>query len=135
MAPVRSRRQVDPLSKNRRTLRQHYAEKRRNYGVEVPAFYDRDLERVFCNRPYGSKKRSSAAALLRRNAPDLCQLCSHGTGEHPYFIEQLIQVMVRRCREMKLYVDGPGRQVIIDVAMLITITVNYLHKGHHKVPI
>ena len=73
---------------------------------------------------------------MRRNAPDLCQLCAHGTGEHPYFIEQLIQEMVRRCREMKLYVDAPERQVILDVAVLITVvTVNYLHNGHHNVPI
>ncbi len=136
VAPVRSRRQIDPLSKYRKTLRQHYAEKRQHYGIEVPAFYDRDLERVFSGRPTGRKRRRSAAALLRGNTPELCQLCAHGTGEHPYFIEQLIQEMVRRCREMKLYVDAPERQVMLDVAVLITVvTVNYLHKGHHKVPI
>ena len=51
-------------------------------------------------------------------------------------IEQLIKEMVQRCREMKLYVDAPERQLMLDVAVLITVlTVNYLHKAHHKVPI
>lgn len=51
-------------------------------------------------------------------------------------IEQLIKEMVQHCREMKLYVDAPKRQLMLDVAVLITVlTVNYLHKAHHKVPI
>jgi len=136
VAPVRSRRQVEPLTKNRTTLRQHYAEKRRHYGIEVPAFYDADLQRLFTAQPVSRKRRRTAAAFLRRVAPELCQLCARGTGEHPYFIAQLIQEMVRRCRELKLYLDGPERHVMLDVAVLITVqTLNYLHKEHHKVPV
>lgn len=135
-APVRGRSQIDPLTKNRKTLRQHYAEKRRHYGIAAPVFYDGDLQRVFCQNPTHGKKRRTAAAFLRRVTPELCRLCAHGTGEPPYMIEQLIQEMVRRCREMKLYIDAPERQVMLDVAVLITVlTVNYLHQAHHKVPI
>jgi len=135
-APVRSRRQVEPLSTNRKTMRQHYAEKRAHYGIEVPAFYDSDLQRVFTPRPKSRKRRRTAAAFLRRVAPELCQLCAHGTGEHPYFVAQLIQEMVRRCRELKLYLDAPESKVMLDVGVLITVqTVNYLHKGQHKVPV
>tara|TARA_R110002073_G_scaffold109019_2_gene244770 strand:+ start:20 stop:1057 length:1038 start_codon:yes stop_codon:yes gene_type:complete len=134
--PVRSRRQIEPLSTNRTTLREHYAAKRAHYGVDVPAFYDGDLQRLFTRTPGGGKRRRTAAAFLRRAAPELCQVCARGTGEHPYFIAQLVQEMVRRCRELNLYVDVPERQVMLDVAVLITVqTVNYLHSGQHKVPV
>ncbi len=44
--------------------------------------------------------------------------------------------MVRRCRELKLYLDAPERRVMLDVAVLITVqTLNYLHQEHHKVPV
>ena len=136
VAPVRSRRQIEPLSKNRMSLREHYATKRRHYGIDVPAFFDGDLQRVFASTPPARKRRRTAAAFLRRVAPELCQMCARGTGEHPYFIAQLIQEMVRRCRELKLYVDAPERQVIPDVAVLITVqTLNFLHNEHHKVPV
>jgi hypothetical protein len=135
-APVRCRRHVDPLSRNVKTLRQHYAEKRLYYGVEVPVFYDSDLRRLFTLRPRGAKRRRTAAGLLRRLAPQLCEICAHGTGCHPYFVAQLVQEMVRRCRELKLYVETPERQVMLDVAVFLAVqTMNYLHEGQHKVPV
>ena len=36
--------EMEPLTKARRTLRQHYRHKRRHYGVERPSFYDRELQ-------------------------------------------------------------------------------------------
>lgn len=135
VAPVRCRRQIEPLTKNRKTLREHYAAKRRLYGVEVPAFFDGDLQRLFTAKPTHGKRRRTAAAFLKRVAPELCHLCARGTGEHPYFIAQLVQEMVRRCRELGLYVDAPERQVMLDVAIVITVqTLNYWHKEHHKIP-
>ena len=48
---IRTRRKVEPLQKLRQTLRAHYARKRRHYGVEHPHFYDRDLRRLFSDKP------------------------------------------------------------------------------------
>src|SRR6478752_5165923 len=42
-----SRRRLDPLSRIRKTLRQHYDRKREHYAIEKPNFYDRDLRRLF----------------------------------------------------------------------------------------
>ena len=44
---VRTRRTVDALPTIRKTLREHYQEKRTRYEVEYPSFYDRDLMRLF----------------------------------------------------------------------------------------
>ena len=48
---VVSRARVDPLSRLRKTLRQHYEEKRRHYGLDADVSYDRDLRRLFSAAP------------------------------------------------------------------------------------
>ena len=49
--PSIGRSEVEPLASLRQTLRQHYRRKRRHYGVDHPAFYDRDLRRLFSDAP------------------------------------------------------------------------------------
>src|SRR6188508_2443136 len=48
---VTSGKTLDPLPRLRKTLRQHYRRKRRHYGLDYPAFYDRDLRRLFSDAP------------------------------------------------------------------------------------
>jgi hypothetical protein len=43
--------EIDALYRLRRTLRQHYRNKRRYYGIDYPHFYDRDLRRLFSEAP------------------------------------------------------------------------------------
>lgn len=135
-APFRCRRHVEPLSRNTRTLREHYAEKRSYYRTDAPAFYDIDLLRLFTQRPRGRRRRRTAAGFLRRVAPRLGEICAHGTGRHPYFVAQLVQQMVRRCRELKLKLDAPERQVMLDVAVFLAVQImNNPHEGQRKVPV
>src|SRR6478672_3551743 len=65
---VRTRRKVEPLHGLRKTLRSHYARKRRHYGVEHPHFYDRDLRRLFSDAPEyaGNMKAARFIARLRK---------------------------------------------------------------------
>ena len=65
---VRTRRKVEPLQSLRKTLRSHYARKRRHYGVEHPHFYDRDLRRLFSDLPEyaGNMKAARFIARLRK---------------------------------------------------------------------
>jgi hypothetical protein len=133
---VRNRSQYEPLSLNRRTLRQHYEEKRRYYGIDVPELYDNDLLKLFSDRPARRLGKRSAAAFLRRIQPELCQICSRYTGENPYTIAQLLQEMILRCREMKLYLNRPEWQVKIEVATFVCVqTLTYLHEVHHRIPV
>lgn len=134
---VQSRRQVEPISRLNKTLREHYQEKRDHYGIEVPELYDAELRRLFPqeNGRNGGRRRS-AAAFLKRISPELCRLCARGTGEYPYVISQLIQDMIIRCRKLDLKLTRPEAEVKTDVAIFITVqTINYLHRVHHRVPV
>ena len=133
---VHSREHVESLRDNRRTLRQHYEEKREAYGVNVPEVYDGDLRRLFPDDPALNGRRRSAAVFLRRSQSELCQLCARGTGEHPYVFAQILQEMIQRCRALKLYLTRRPEDVRVDVAIFITLqTLNYLHQVHHRVTI
>ena len=131
----RNRQQVEPISRIHKTLREHYREKREHYGIEVPEVYDGELLRLFPQHHENGRRRS-AAAYLKRIAPELCRTCARGTGEYPYVIAQLLQDMILRCREMDLKVTRPEDEVKTEVAIFITVqTINYLHRVHHKVPV
>src|SRR6187401_551334 len=62
---VRSKRQVDPLERLRKTLGEHYRKKREHYGLDHPDFYESDLRKLFSDAPEFAKNQS-AARFVRR---------------------------------------------------------------------
>ena len=130
---VVSRRHEAPLRTIRKTLRKHYEQKRAHYGIDYPNFHDRDLRRLFCDAPEQGRS-SSAAAFLRRIGPELRRAVAQWTGEYQYTINQVLEEMIERCRELNLRLDRPKEQVKRDTLVMLTVqTMNYLHGGHHRV--
>lgn len=130
---VASRAHIDPLRTIRRTLRVHYEKKRAHYGLEHPNFYDRDLRRLFSDRPEHARN-ITAAAFLRRTRTELRKSVSKWTGEYQYTIDQVLSEMLERCRELRLRLALPEEETKRDVMVLLTVqTMNFLHSGHHRV--
>ncbi len=79
---VHTRRRVDPLPSIRKTLRSHYERKRRHYGLLHPDFYDRDLRRLFSDRPEfaGNMKAPRFIARVRK---DVRRMVASWTGRVP----------------------------------------------------
>jgi hypothetical protein len=129
---VQSRRHVEPLRDSRRTLAEHYAEKRRKYLDDAPTFYDRELRRLFSDAPEHAG-RPSAAQFLRRIRVKLRRVVAHWTGQYQYVINQVLSQMVVRCRELNLRLATSARQAERDALVMVTVqTMNYLHGGHHR---
>ena len=135
-AHTRSRERVEPLSSNRKTLREHYESKRAFYGINLPEVYDSELKRLFRDQPDNNGKRRTASAFLQRHRRELSQLCARGIGEPPYIIAQVIHDMIIRCRELKLYVNLPEEEMKIEIAIFVSMqTLNYFNKVRHRVPV
>ena len=98
---VTSRRRVDPLPRLRQTLRRHYQQKRERYGVDYPNVYDRDLRRLFSDAP-ACKHHLSAARFLARIRKEVRRTVARWTGEYQYTIDQVLDDIISRCRELKL---------------------------------
>ncbi len=130
---VRSRRRVDPLDKLTLTLREHYEQRRRHYGVDIPRLYDRDLRRMFSADP-AFKNHPAATTFLRRVRRDVRRLVARWTGAYQYTVDQVFEDIVHRCRELELRLAVPEPQAKLDFAILLTVqTMNFLHSGRHRV--
>jgi len=130
---VSTRRRVEPLERNRTTLRKHYARKRARYGLEYPDFYDRDLRRLFSDAPEYARNRKASRFIggIRR---DVRRLVAEWTSSYQYTIDRVIEDMIQRCDEMHLRLKFPEDRTKLDFTMLVTVqTMNYLHSGRHRV--
>jgi hypothetical protein len=131
--PVTTREEVDPLSSLKRTLREHYEQKRSHYGVERPSLYDPDLKRLFSSAP-GHAGRPSAATFLNRFRREVRRKVAAWTGEYQYTIDQVLEDMIGRARELNLRVPISEEQAKLDFTILLTVhTMNFLRSGRHRV--
>lgn len=129
---VTSRQHVEPLRTLRKTLREHYDERRAKYVIDTQNFYDRDLLRLFSDDPQFAR-RPAAASFLRRIRAELRRVVAHWTGEYQYTIDQVLGEMIERCSELNLRLDRPVSQAKRDAMVLLTVqTMNYIHGGHHR---
>jgi hypothetical protein len=131
-APVDNPQEVDALPDLRTTLRQHYRNKRRYYGVDYPNFYDRDLRRLFSDAPEFSGQMT-AARFISRIRQQVRRVVAGWTGIYQYTIDQVLEDMIDRCRELKLRLAVPEEQARREFTVLLTVqAMNYLHSGGHR---
>ena len=124
--------EVDPLPRLRTTLRQHYRTKRRHYGVDYPNFYDRDLRRLFSDDAQFSGN-ATAAQFIGRIRRQVRRVVASWTGIYQYTIDQVIEDMIARSRELKLRLATPEDQARQEFTVLLTVqAMNYLHSGGHR---
>jgi len=133
--PVASTRQVDPLPRLRKTLRAYYQTKREHYGLDHPDFYESDLWNLFSNAPQYAKNLS-AARFVRRIRKDVRTTVASFTDSYQYTIDQLIEKIIERCRDLNLRLTEPEESTKSDFMVFLTVqTMNYLHSGRHRVAV
>lgn len=134
MPPLTTRRdQVDPVSRIRKTLRRHYKERREHYGEDLPDVYDRDLRRLFSDRPEDAEKESAARFLFRKRKVIRDQV-AQWTGQHAYTIDLVLREMTARSRSLNLRVARPEGELQVGIVLIVTVQVmNFLHSGHHRI--
>jgi hypothetical protein len=129
---VTTRRSVDALPTLRKTLREHYAEKRKRLG-DPPRVPDRDLRRLFADGP-AERSSMTAVRFLGGVRRDVRRLVARWTGEYQYTIDRVLDAIIERCRQLRLRLAVPPERAKTDVAVLVAVqTMNWLHSGQHRV--
>ena len=118
---VSSRAQVDPVRKIRKTLSQHYDARRKLYAIEYPNTYDRDLHRLFGENRPENRSAPAASTFLRKNRRKIRRMVARWTGEYQLTLDHVLEVMIGRCRALKLRALGSERQLRSDFAVLLTV--------------
>jgi hypothetical protein len=130
---VKSTRVVDPLTRLRKTLGEHYRKKREHYGLDHPDFYDRDLRNLFSDSP-GYAKNMPAARFVTKIRKDVRSTVASFTDSYQYTIDQLLEKIITRCRELNLRLMDSEETTKADFMVFLTVqTMNYLHSGRHRV--
>jgi hypothetical protein len=130
---VTSKRQVDPLSRLRKTLGEHYRKKREHYGLDHPDFYESDLRNLFSDAS-AYAKNPSAARFVSKIRKEVRSTVASFTDSYQYTIDQLLAKVIDRCREQNLRLTDSEEATKIDFMVFLTVqTMNYLHSGRHRV--
>jgi hypothetical protein len=130
---VTSKRQVDPLPRLRKTLGEHYRKKREHYGLDHPDFYDSDLRNLFSDSSEYAKNLP-AARFVSRIRKDVRTTVASFTDSYQYTIDQLLEKIIVRCRELNLRLSDSEESTKADFMVFLTVqTMNYLHSGRHRV--
>jgi len=134
---VRNRRTVDKLSNVRVTLREHYRRKREYYEVELATPVDAELLRIFDHPPaQGRRSHSVAASFLRKHRRYLRNLVSDQTGIHHYSVDQILQRIISRTRQMRLVLTEAEDTTLDQLHGLLARQVtDAAENGHPRIPL
>jgi len=117
------------------TLGEHYRKKREHYGLDHPDFYDSDLQNLFSASPAYAKNQT-AARFVRKIRREVRTTVASFTDSYQYTIDQLIEKIVQRCRELNLRLMDTEEATRLDFIVFLTVqTMNYLHSGRHRVAV
>src|SRR5690606_32002943 len=138
---------IEPLKHIKRTLREHYEQRRARYEMDMPSPFDRDLLRLFfpdknedagvagVRRLEGGLDdfvEQQASALLRKHKSEIERQVTSWTSENRYTVSLVVREVIDRCRELKLRAIGSESRMVRDITIFITVqTMNYLHSGLH----
>lgn len=128
---VKTRNRDDSLPKLRMTLREHYRRKKAFYDIRQPWRHDRQLRMIF-TMPGAAKDIAGAdraSTFLRGIRVDLRGKVSTLTGAHRYVVDEALNSMVRRCRELDLRLCRPRGQARLGAAVLLAMITLSLANG------
>jgi hypothetical protein len=122
--------------KIRKTLRNYYKAKYKQWEEDYPDFHDANLKRIFVISEEKYKRGSKnlyAADVIRRYRKDILVSVSRWTGEKRYIINGLIKTLLERCRDLNLIaVESEPTTVLRMSAYITTLVMNYIYTGRFK---
>ncbi len=132
--PVKSKRRIDPIETDKRTLEAYYRERQMRYLEDWPDVEDEELNRLF-TEDY-DPNRPTAAQFLRRVQQRLRENVAYWTNVHPYTIDQVLLDTIDRCKELQLRLAKSEKETFHDATLLLTVrTMNFIHTAHRWIPL
>ena len=117
--PIADKSEIEPLRELRRSLAEHYTEKKKYFAWAWPANYDQQLRRIFSDDPKAAEA-PSATRFLRRMRTQLRARVADGTGVHAYAVDQLLRQMIARAQKLELRVIEPPAPTIERLLVMLT---------------
>jgi hypothetical protein len=91
------------------------------------------LRNLFSDSPEFAKNQT-AAKFLSRIRKEVRATVASFTDSYQYTIDQLLEQIIERCRELNLRISDAEASTKADFMVFLTVqTMNYLHSGRHRV--
>lgn len=129
--PLNRQDPVEELRENVRTLREHYDEKRKFYGIEETHSFDPELRRLFPSSPSRKHDPSTqrarphfASHLLQHHRAKLRKEVSLPLGVPAYAVDQVLLQLISRARALNLQVANSSKKMyheLVEVVAILTI--------------
>jgi hypothetical protein len=127
----RTRTVLEPATRNFMTLRQYYSAKGSKGEIGFPRYYDRDLRKLFSDKPR-HRDHEAASAFIRRVRGEVLEVVTPWVGEYAYHLKHVVGEMIGRCQELGLRVvgrDPPLKRALGIVVAKYTADANYRRRG------
>jgi hypothetical protein len=112
----------------RSTLRRYYKQRRRAQAEDYPDFHDTNLKRMFSVGRAENETRLPVAKLLKSYHKHLMITVSGWTGESRYMVNEVIDAVQQRSRDLHLVTDDAEAVAVIKLTTyLTTLLMNYRH--------
>jgi len=131
--PVRSKRKVEPIHAEQRTLGEYYTAKREHYGLDYPSVDERDLRRIFSASPK-YKNNMPATKFVRKVRREVRRTVAQWTGIYQYTIDQVLADIIARSKELELRLTVGEEEAKLGFGILLAVqTMNYIHSSKQRV--
>jgi hypothetical protein len=107
---VTERGRIEEVTKETRTLREHYEKKLAYYRLPRRSGADELLLKVFTAAPR-TRGVPKASSVLRELRNPLRQQILRTGAFSEYLLHQVLRLMIERCEALNLYVRGPRREL------------------------
>jgi hypothetical protein len=107
-----------PVSKVRSTLDSYYKRKRKEFAQTYPAFYDPILAELFTSQ--AEDGRETAARFLSRYRKTLTNTVAKWALERKYAVDQVVRRLMKRSRELSLYLSSDEEETLFKLGVCIT---------------
>ena len=134
---VKARHRVAELAESRRTLGEHYDEKRAFYGVGKTTRFDATLRRIFPSSATSARDhpRKSAVSVLRAIRTPLRKEVARPLGVPAYAVDQVLRQLIQRARALDLQHTCSTNDTIEALVSLVSRTTIKLIKNSPRLPL
>jgi Putative zinc-binding metallo-peptidase len=134
---LKARRPVAELAESRRTLAEHYDEKRAFYGVGNTTGFDATLRQIFPNPAATDRDspRKSAVGILRAIRTPLRKEVARPLGVRAYAVDQVLRQLIQRARALDLRHTRSTDATIEDLVRFVSRTTIDLIKNSPRLPL
>ena len=89
--------------------------------------------KIFRQRDESTQKAASAVDFMKKYRRTILDSVAFYTGERKFIINDMLQTLIKRCREYKLCAPGEEPVTVSQIVAYITTRImNYVHTGQFK---